>query len=259
MYRIIGINENDEIKVIKNIPTGDWINWDNDQYSDIKWPNSDIFNYLNNDFYQTLSEELQKKIVKATWYYGDVADPYHNIDNQNIFMPEELEKVNELYAAIYGLDGSELNDDQKREKVKEISKMYSNALMKKENELTDNKEANIGLMSLTDYCGSFESNGTYYCWTSAYSDAFYEATNEDYGVTWLTSKGDWGWDWTIEKEGSGDIGDSVWVVLAYGNFSNYASTDGAAARPVFFLTSDIELTDDGEGTIENPFRVVGID
>ena len=171
-----------------------------------------------------------------------------------------------MVNAIQGRDGSELNDDQKREKIKEASKMYSEALIKKESELTDNIQANIGLMNLTDYCDSFESNGTYNCDTSRYNDSLDETKNEDFGVTWLTPRTEWkinnDYEWLmsynrLEQDYRGDRSMS-WAIINSGEVDGYAYiTASCFSRPVFFLTSDIELS--GEGTIENPFRVAGIE
>ena len=154
------------MKVIKNTPANDRIAWNSDNENDVKWPESELYQYLNTEYYQTLPIELKEKIVNATWNYGDVINPWFDEDNQNIFTPEELEKFNELYGVIARYDENKLTDDQKRDKIKELSKMYSDALVKRENELTDDVKANIGLMSLTDYCSSFGSNGRYNCMTS---------------------------------------------------------------------------------------------
>ena len=65
MYRIIGVTEDGKMKVIKNTPANDNIAWNSDFASDIQWSESDIYRYLNNDFYQTLPVELKEKIVNS--------------------------------------------------------------------------------------------------------------------------------------------------------------------------------------------------
>ena len=47
MYRIIGITEDGLMKVIKNTPSNDSIAWNGDYQSDIKWPQSELYKYLN--------------------------------------------------------------------------------------------------------------------------------------------------------------------------------------------------------------------
>ncbi len=257
MYRILGINEDGEIKVIKNTPSSLFITWHNSN-TDTQWPDSNMFSYLNNDFYQTLPIELKEKIVNATWNYGKIIDP-RNANNsiQNIFTQEELAKYNEFNDAI---DGTELNDAQKREKVKELSKMFSEALMKRENELIDNVQANIGLMNLIDYCSSFESNSVYNCMTSEYYDKFDEVNNnENYGLTWLTiGFENGGSELLLSHLGFVRYDYRTWSVKAAGFVDSYQlMTTPSQTRPVFFLTSDIELS--GEGTIASPFRVAGIE
>ena len=49
MYRIIGINEDGEMKVIKSAQVNSR-EWHNEVFSDTQWPESDMYNYLNNDF-----------------------------------------------------------------------------------------------------------------------------------------------------------------------------------------------------------------
>ena len=253
MYRIIGVTENGEVKVIKSIPSNDSIVWNNDVESNTKWPDSDIYRYLNNDFYQTLPIELKEKIVNTIWNYGDIIDT--DVSVQNIFTPEELIKFDELKDALWGSE-----DAQKREKIKEISKLESEALVKRENELTDNKDANIGLMNLTDYCSSFEIGDTYNCRTSYGYVSFDDDNNIDYGVTWLSTKTEWNngknYEWMQSHYNWDDYG-FVWLMSARGDLNHSKSNETNAVRPVFFLTSDIELS--GEGTIESPFRVAGIE
>ena len=187
------------------------------------------------------------------------------IKAQNIFTPEELVKYKELTDAILGNDGSELNDGQKREKIKEMTKLKSEALMKKEAQLTDNKKANIGLMNITDYCSSFESDKELNCMSSMVAQMLnfgYDDVNETadaslLGLTWLTTPIDLMAEWTLSNAEFGSGLCVAWCVGAYGDACRSLVHYENPARPVFFLTSDIELS--GEGTIESPFRIAGIE
>ncbi len=254
MYRIIGINDEGEIKVIKNIPEKTQI-WDGRLESGvyIEWPDSDIYYYLNQTFYENLPDKLKEKIANATWNYYDIISPEYSY-SQNIFTSEEYKKYSELNNAIRY--ESELNDNSKREKIKEVSKIISEAILKTDTILADNINANVGLMSLVDYCSSFENNGMYNCMMSDYYYYLSEIENTDFGISWLTSK-NYSDEWTLSGSGISEAFYTVWTIEFFGRFVSHQAETPHNIRPSFFLTSDIKLT--GEGTIEKPFRVTGIE
>ena len=71
MYRILSLNkETKTIKVIKD--SGDSKIWqENQNNKDYNFRTSSVYTYLNTNFYQTLSETLQKYVLSnATWYTG---------------------------------------------------------------------------------------------------------------------------------------------------------------------------------------------
>ncbi len=258
LYRIIGVTEDGLLKVVKNVPANDSIAWNSDSSSDIKWPQSELYQYLNSEFYNTLSIDLKEMIVNSEWKYGDISNIDFDEENQNIFTPKELEKYHELSDAIYGTEENDyesgLNDDQKREKIKEISKLESEALVKRENELTDNVTANIGLLTLTDYCSSFESNSIYNCMISKHYYILDEAKNEDFVVSWLSSQRGWGADWTMSRIGLTDYDFYAWSVSLRGHVDGGWNVGSELpVRPVFYLKFDLDIS--GVGTLDDPFRI----
>ena len=247
MYRIIGVTEDGEMKVIKNTPANDSIAWNSDYQTDIKWPQSELYKYLNTEFYQTLPIELKEKIVNTIWQYGDINDL---TDIESVYTPEELEKIRELSNKIQG-DGT---DDEKRLAIKEIAKIDSRAFIRTETAATSSAIGNISLMSITDYCASFESNRDLTCNTSLYIRYLSDVTESDFGKTWLSQNGGLIVEWTMSHYGwILDRSYAAWGLLSIGVVGGGSVSSLAAARPVFFLTSDIELS--GEGTIESPFTI----
>ena len=79
MYRIIGIQENGQMKLIKKEALNSQVQWWSDYTTDVTWPNSLIYkyindaentsNYLNNETYVPTGWE--SKIVTHDWKYGD--------------------------------------------------------------------------------------------------------------------------------------------------------------------------------------------
>ena len=65
-------------------------------------------------------------------------------------------------------------------------------------------------------------------------------------------------EWTISRRGvtgygSGDF--RIWIVQSSGSVDNLYSAKSSGVRPVFYLTSDVKITADGNGSLENPFII----
>ena len=248
LYRIIGVTEDGLLKVVKNTPANDSIAWNSDYQSDIKWPQSELYQYLNNEFYNTLSIDLKEMIVDSEWKYGDI-NSYYDSEYQNVFTSEELEKYNTLYDDIYEKG---LSDEEIRPKIKEITKLESEAMIKTEEKATSKISSKVSLMSLTDYCSSFESDKEINCMTSWYYDSLSGLKETDYGVSWLTPQDNWYWEWTMSRSGFSGSNYFAWIVRAGGGADGNDLSSENAARPVFYLKSDLEIS--GAGTIDSPFR-----
>lgn len=258
MYRIIGVTEDGLIKVIKNTPSNDSIAWNSDKQTDIKWPESELYQYLNNEFYKTLSPSLKAKILNTTWLYGDV--------NPNNMSSEEQEKKNEYLQTMIG-DG---DTDTKKEAAKNFAKLYSDWLVKEEAKATDKTTGKVGLMSIMDYCSSFESEKNLSCFSSYAAMVLMSSSSGEsepsldtsdtsiIGLSWLTIPDGVGSEWTMSRFSSGGGSSVAWYVDASGFLDcefGSVSSEGPI-RPIFFLKSDIKIS--GEGTLENPFRVAGM-
>lgn len=97
--RIIGIFNND-IKVISEYAQTQERQWNsNDDKNDPdsnKWKLSDLYNYLNNEFYNGLNSQFKKTIKKHNWNIGKVS--YE--DNANSAYEKEQEEQLETYIGL---------------------------------------------------------------------------------------------------------------------------------------------------------------
>jgi len=74
MYRIIGINENSQLKLIKKEALNKTMQWWSDNATDIAWPNSLIYEAINGSEFLTNSTYVptgwENKIATHSWKYG---------------------------------------------------------------------------------------------------------------------------------------------------------------------------------------------
>ncbi len=113
--------------------------------------------------------------------------------------------------------------------------------------------SNIGLMYPSDYAFSIEKN---YWFTSIYNSA------QDYiNKAWLYLLEEKYYEWTISPEQNyvdNTYGKAVWGLYPNGypnqNRVMYSSNINNI-RPTFYLKSDVQYQS-GDGTIENPYRIV---
>ena len=79
-WRIISINSDGTIKIMKNAIIGD-IAWDTSNSSNWNRPAS-LNTYLNGDYYNSLTSTAQSQIVEATYYAGAVTDGNNDMQDQ---------------------------------------------------------------------------------------------------------------------------------------------------------------------------------
>ena len=94
MYRIIGIDENNQLKLIKKEALDEAMQWHN--ATGVTWPNSDLFKNINGEKYLTNSTYMpsgwSNKIVDYEWKYGNIANNDTGV-NQNGIYVHNLENV----------------------------------------------------------------------------------------------------------------------------------------------------------------------
>lgn len=102
MYRIIGINNSGNLKLIKMKALGVMKWWTNYQI-DITWPNSLIYQNLNGESYLTnklyVPNGWEEKISNMDWYYGDFGFENRNNKAEDIYKIE-LSFINKVNSKI---------------------------------------------------------------------------------------------------------------------------------------------------------------
>ena len=79
-WRIISINSDGTIKIMKNAIIGD-IAWDTSRSNNWNRPAS-LNTYLNGDYYNSLTSTAQSQIVEGTYYAGAVTDDNNDMQDQ---------------------------------------------------------------------------------------------------------------------------------------------------------------------------------
>ncbi len=99
VYRIIGINQTGEIKLIKNKPLSKLYAWNSISSAGIEWSGSDLYKNINTtEYLLTLSNYWQSKIEIHTWPQGNIADD--NLTAKSLY---EVEKSFQTINAKIGL------------------------------------------------------------------------------------------------------------------------------------------------------------
>ena len=117
MYRIIGIDENNQLKLIKKEALNEAMQWYSDKTQNIIWPNSIIYSNVNGEKYLTNSTYIpsgwENKIVDYKWKYGDIDDTNINVMAPELYNVENdftgiiNAKIGLMYAHdyVYGMSG----------------------------------------------------------------------------------------------------------------------------------------------------------
>ena len=249
MYRIIGITEEGNIKVIKQIKYNDEgtseFAW-NTKYNETsttekykcdvsgcpEWPSSEIYKTLNETFYETLSNEIKTKIEEWNWWYGDIDFTYAiNLTGEELYQIETGKEDSQYYGKIPSEKGKEI-----------IIKKWE-----------DKKKAKIGLMYLHDYYYQSKENE---CNVDKGKTLFQKCMNN--GWMHMAHNGDTSHvEWFMTRIGRSYIKDSndfgAWSLASDGAVMHDYLGRVAVVRPVFYLKNDINIA--GSGTTQNPFYI----
>ena len=217
LYRIIGINSDNQVKVIKKEALNSGINWFSGN-SDISWPNSVLYSqingnsFLNNETY--VPTDWVDNIATVNWKYGDL--------------------------------------DYDAQSIPGLGTTAASSLYSIENGWTSTISAKIGLMYTHDYFYASQSGGLN-CNSSSSSckASWIHLSQNDSGrpdaMEWTMTRHGYNsyysvWTaWLIYDE----------VTINWGN-SEYPSA--RSTRPVFYLTEDVSVLS-GSGTSDDPFII----
>ena len=226
MYRVIGVfsdaNGDNHVKLIKYKQLGKY-SWNAYYGVDVSWENSDMFKGLNGDYFLTnttydylQNKEWSNRIENWTWSAVNTK----SFDGSN--GPNYYNGLTPSQIYLH-----EMNRSTKTSTVGEWT----------------TPGAKIGLMYASDYTLSLGSSAN----QATLKAGWMHPSNND------TSKSTV--EWTFSRLGANGNGFYAWFVYidGYVFYNPLSNTHGI--RPVFYLASDVKITADGDGSLENPFII----
>ena len=221
LYRIIGVNENNELKLVQHAPA-EKVAWHSDSTQDVEWPNSDAYTFITTMSQQIESQGLYYEgwedlvVLDAKWKYGDVYD---------------------AMLSEYTASGNPNNID---------ADFFYNLESNFTNELT----ATMGLMYAHDYLYSgSESKCMVEDNAAACKNSWLHISNSWYYTTYS--------EWFMTRGGYVTAGDSPTLVATTidneGMFNVLETEQTNVVRISFYLKPSVTLT--GSGTLEDPYFV----
>jgi len=231
MYRIIGINPEGKLKLIKMTELDDeGMQWYTDRETDITWPESYIYQnlngskFLNNTTY--IPSGWLNKIADTEWQHG-----YMTMDDFGITI-----------------------DAQGMWKL-EVMSLTGNDYYNVESKLSNKITSKIGLMYVHDF---------YYQLTTGTCNINFETETGECQNGWLnllnndlTPSDYYGYEWFMTYYGNFmllDTYDSFIADSDSGSINLIFQDEFNGVRPVFYLKTDITITN-GNGTIDFPFII----
>ena len=243
MYRIIGITEEGNIKVMKLTSIGprEWNAMSSASEcsgNNCDWPNTDIYKTLNeNDnssFLSKLNTDIKNKIEPQKWWYGDIGWDYEKTLIYNVDETYNIE-TGKAPTQYYDKDGKLIESSQGI-KWKQMESL-----------------ASIGLIYLHDYY--YQANEIN-CHNNLASTVYKRCLDNG----WMNIMKNGGtsntYEWTMTRigyTGGSSTTFSAWRVMDYGSVNYYDLTGTNIVRPVFYLKDDIEIQ--GAGTTTEPFYI----
>ena len=234
MYRVLGVfsdakGEN-HVKLIKykQLISAKW----NDANADVNWGDSTLYASLNGSGFLT----------NATYDYL-----------QNTSWSNKIE--NWTWSAVNtktddGSNGPYYGDSLTPSKIY-LHEMNRSTKTSTVGEWT-NPTSKIGLMYASDYTLSLGSsalaiNGSTKDNATTLKTGWMHQSNND------ATRNDN--EWTLSRIGTDDVFFIAYSVYSDGSVIGGVVYNAYGARPVFYLTNDVKITSDGDGSLENPFII----
>ena len=243
-WRIIGIVDG-KVKIIKEESIGK-LAWDQDKNQNSSlttynnnWTTSSLQEFLNGLYYNRGTKD------EHTYLSGDDGTTSTTLYLSNIGITEATRNNNLIYESTWYLGGYSTseglypNDIYNYERTNDIgTTIYST------NDFIINK--NIGLMYPSDY--GYGTDLTK-CSKNIYN---YNSVSACKTNNWLFNSAD---QWLITPRSSNSY--SAWGVYSTGNvyFDGSVYTAYYGVRPVLYLNSELGMESEGDGSIDNPYRI----
>ena len=214
MYRIIGIRPNGQIKLIKKEPLNSALQWWSTGKTNIEWPSSSIYSSINGSSF----------LINTT------------------YVPTGWESKIVTHDWYYGDTTSSGNFDGLT--MYPIENPFGESTAT--NKFTKTVSAKIGLMYLHDYYYAYASGGSPVGYSKAKTAWIHLSKNDTSAPN--------SYEWTMSRYGLNGNIYSAWYVRSDGNVNFLNFSYEYSVRPVFYLTSDIEITG-GTGTSSDPYII----
>ena len=249
IYRIIGVfsdsNGDNHVKLIKYKQLGRY-KWNSDKTTDVSWENSDMYKGLNGEYF--LTNTTYDYMQNTTW--SNIIENW-TWSAVNTKTNEDLKNNTSYYrSSPTGIYLSEMH----KTSTGTLCANYSTggAVNCNVGEWTT-PTGRIGLMYVSDYALSLGSSAL-------------ALTRPDLNMRllktgWLHQSNNdtakYNYEWTLAREGTRGNGTfDAWDVTNDGGVGSYSVvSDMFGVRPVFYLISDVKITDSGDGSLDNPFII----
>lgn len=243
MYRIIGVfadeNGNNHVKLIKYSQLSSSYEWNSSQGVDVDWVDSDLYEGLNGSYF--LTNTSYSYMQNSTWLNKVESWKWTAVNT----LMNESTGPNYYIVSPKSLYLHEMNRSSKTNTAGEWT----------------TPEAKIGLMYASDYSLSGGSSVLDLTFSSLSTELEKTQINRSILKTgWMHQSNNGttvnNYDWTIARNGaygSKNINKyQAWYVNGDGSIYNNGLVSTKGIRPVFYLTSDTDLSG-GEGTLSNPY------
>ena len=259
MYRIIGIfegtDEKQHLKLIKKEALNTPYSWNSSFTANVDWDESDLYKGINGSYFLTNTEYsyMQNSVwlnkIEIWNYTSTNTLTYENYSNNSVYGP---------YYYHTSVKSSYLNELNRDEKSKGICSFDSNNTANCNVGSWKIVSGKISLMYVSDYLlslGSEMLEHTNFDYYGTFKTGWIHLSNNDSSSLSTTKIGppNYG-EWTMTRYGADNRGvHYAYELTGPGPINSYSTHIGISARPVFYLTNDIELK--GEGMIDNPYII----
>ncbi|MBQ7031057.1 MAG: hypothetical protein IJN13_01625 [Bacilli bacterium] len=216
MYRIIGIRPNGQMKLIKKEALNTGVKWWDNYTDNIEWPSSNIYTTLNGNDYL-----LNETYVLTGWE--------SKIATTSWYYGDTTTNGNYDGATMYPIENPFGESTASNRFTKTVS-------------------AKIGLMYIHDFYYAYASGGAPGSSSNAVTAWIHLSKNDTSAPI--------GTEWPMSRYGlNGSNGYYyAWRVYSNGYVTSTILNYAYSVRPVFYLTSDVEITG-GTGILTDPFLI----
>ena len=246
MYRIIGVFAADggenHVKLIKYTQLDSAYAWNDDNSVDIPWEDSDLYKGLNGRYFLT---NTNYDYLQDTTWSNRIENWTWNAVNTKTY--EDKTNNTDYYKS--SSTGIYLNEMHKTS-TGTLCTNSNNGAINCNGGTWTNPVAKIGLMYASDYVLSLGSSALALT-SSSNSDTLatgwmHQNNNDTFTDTY---------DWTLARCGTFGGSFVAWRVHDSGSMADDFVNYAFGARPVFYLTCDVIITTNGDGSLENPFII----